>query len=71
MDLGIPSDITFYKLLTDWGGLIGAVAALIAAIIAYIAICAQIKEAREENREHRHSRTCTGIASPTNPGASR
>ena len=53
MDLGIPSDITFYKLLTDWGGLIGAVAALIAAIIAYIAICAQIKEAREENREHR------------------
>ena len=53
MDLGIPSDITFYKLLTDWGGLIGAVAALIAAIIASIAIRAQIKEAREENREHR------------------
>jgi hypothetical protein len=53
MDLGIPNDITFYKFLTDWGGLIGAVAALIAAIFAYIGICAQIKEAREENRENR------------------
>ena len=53
MDLGIPNDITVYKLLTDWGGLIGALAALIAAIIAYYGIHRQIKEAREENREHR------------------
>ena len=31
----VPTDRNLYKLLTDWGGLIGAVFALIAGVLAY------------------------------------
>jgi len=34
--IGWPADFTWYKLLTDWGSLIGGVFALIAGVIAYI-----------------------------------
>lgn len=37
MHLGLPLDLTWYRLLTDWGGLIGGVSALIAGIAAYLA----------------------------------
>ncbi|MGH7839097.1 MAG: hypothetical protein ACREQC_14895, partial [Candidatus Binataceae bacterium] len=33
--MGLPPDLSLYKLLTDWGSLIGGVFALIAGIIAY------------------------------------
>jgi hypothetical protein len=36
MNLGLPLDLTWYKLLTDWGSLIGGGFALIAGAIAYI-----------------------------------
>lgn len=36
MDLGLPTDLTWYKLLTDWGSLIGGGFALIAGAVAYI-----------------------------------
>lgn len=48
-----PHDLTFYKLLTDWGGLLGALVALLAAATTYLAIRAQIKEAQKEDLEHR------------------
>jgi hypothetical protein len=35
MNFGLPCDLTWYKLLTDWGSLIGGVFALIAGVIAY------------------------------------
>jgi hypothetical protein len=37
MNLGLPLDLTWYKLLTDFGSLIGGIFALIAGIIAYLA----------------------------------
>jgi hypothetical protein len=36
MDLGLPTDLTWYKLLTDLGSLIGGGFALIAGAVAYI-----------------------------------
>ena len=41
MNLGLPLDLTWYKLLTDWGSLIGGCFALIAGFIAYRASCIQ------------------------------
>ena len=35
MTLGLPLDLTWYKLLTDWGSLIGGGFAFIAGVIAY------------------------------------
>lgn len=35
MNLGLPLDLTWYKLLTDWGSLIGGGFALIAGIVGY------------------------------------
>ena len=49
----LPKDVTLYKVLTDFGAIIGAIVTLIAAITAYVAIRAQIGEARKEDREHR------------------
>jgi hypothetical protein len=37
VDMGWPADLTWYKLLTDWGSIIGGVFALIAGGTAYIA----------------------------------
>jgi hypothetical protein len=37
LDMGWPPDLTWYKLLTDWGGVIGGVFALIAGGAAYLA----------------------------------
>jgi hypothetical protein len=34
VDIGWPANLTFYKLLTDWGSLIGGVFALTAGVIA-------------------------------------
>jgi hypothetical protein len=36
MSLGLPLDLTWYKLLTDWGSLIGGIFALIAGAALYI-----------------------------------
>jgi hypothetical protein len=51
MTLGIPPDITFYKLITDWGSLIGSlitgILALVAAAIAYRAALRQVKATGE------------------------
>jgi len=35
--MGWPADLTWYKLLTDWGSFIGGGAALIAGVLAFIA----------------------------------
>jgi hypothetical protein len=45
--MGWPSDLTVYKLLTDWGSLIGGVFALIAGAVAYFAGTMQAKATRE------------------------
>ncbi len=37
MQLGLPCDLTWYKLLTDWGSLLGGGLALIAGLAAYLA----------------------------------
>jgi hypothetical protein len=44
--MGWPADFTWYKLLTDWGSLIGGVFALIAGGTAYIAGCVQARATR-------------------------
>jgi hypothetical protein len=36
VDAGRPADLTWYKLLTDWGSLIGGVFALIAGVALYV-----------------------------------
>jgi len=43
MQIGLPTDLSWYKLLTDWGSLIGGVFALIAGAAAYFAGKAQAK----------------------------
>lgn len=45
--MGWPADLTIYKLLTDWGGLIGGGVALIAGLIAYGASLAQVKATKD------------------------
>ena len=47
MNLGLPLDLTWYKLLTDWGSLIGGGFALIAGIVAYLAGRAQATATRQ------------------------
>jgi hypothetical protein len=47
MNIGIPPDLSWYKLLTDWGSLIGGVTALIAGITAYSAGCRQAAATRQ------------------------
>lgn len=37
LQFGFPPDLTWYKLLTDWGSLIGGALALVAGLIAYLA----------------------------------
>src|SRR5271156_5933407 len=44
MDIWWPADASLYKLLTDWGGFLGAIIALIAAIFAFVAIRLQTQE---------------------------
>ena len=47
MHFGFPTDLTWYKLLTDWGSLIGGVFALIAGSTAYIAGRVQARATRQ------------------------
>jgi len=47
MTMGWPANLTVYKLLTDWGSLIGGVFALIAGAVAYIAGYMQARATRE------------------------
>jgi hypothetical protein len=54
--LGMPTDLTVYKLLTDWGSFIGGILALIAGGVAYIgarrAAAMQVEADRQkEDRE--------------------
>jgi multidrug efflux pump subunit AcrA (membrane-fusion protein) len=43
LDMGWPADLTWYRLLTDWGGVIGGGFALIAGVAAYLAGRAQAR----------------------------
>lgn len=58
MIIGWPADLTWYKLLTDWGSFIGGGVALIAGVIAYAgarqAAAKQIKAmaSRDQLRAH-------------------
>lgn len=47
MDAGWPAELTWFKLLTDWGGVIGGGFALIAGGAAYIAGCVQARATRQ------------------------
>jgi hypothetical protein len=47
MDFGMPEDLTWYRLLTDWGSLIGGVFALLAGAAAYIAGRVQASATRQ------------------------
>lgn len=55
MQIGISPDLTLYKLLTDWGGIIGGGLALVAGLLAYKAGMASVRETRQENAEEAHS----------------
>ena len=55
MDLGIPLDLTFYKLLNDQGSILAGILALFAGLAAYYAGRQQAKAVREQNRELRQS----------------
>ena len=48
MSIGWPADLTWYKLLTDWGSLIGGIFALIAAGLLYYISRRQFNLARAE-----------------------
>jgi hypothetical protein len=45
--LGLPCDLTWYKLLTDWGSLIAGLLALVAGGLAYVAGLMQAKATRQ------------------------
>ena len=47
MELGLPHDLTLYRILTDWGSLIGGGFALMAGFIAYGAGRTQAKATRQ------------------------
>jgi hypothetical protein len=47
LSLGWPPDLSWYKLLTDWGSLIGGLLALGAGIAAYVAGTKQARATRE------------------------
>jgi hypothetical protein len=51
MTLGIPQDITCYKLLTDLGSVIAGFLALVAAVTAYLAGVLQAKATREAAKQ--------------------
>jgi hypothetical protein len=55
MDLGIPLDLTFYRLLRDQGSILAGVLALFAGVGAYYAGRRQAKAVREQNRELRQN----------------
>lgn len=46
MDIGLPPGLTWYKLLMDWGSIIGGVFALIAGAFAYWAGIIQARATR-------------------------
>jgi hypothetical protein len=47
LQFGFPPDLTWYKLLTDWGSLIGGGMALVAGLIAYLAGRSQATATRQ------------------------
>jgi hypothetical protein len=47
MDVGLPLDLTWYKVLRDWGSLIGGGFAIIAGVVAYWAGVIQANATRE------------------------
>jgi hypothetical protein len=47
VNIGWPADLTYYKLLTDWGGLIGGCSALIAGAALYVIGRIQVNATRE------------------------
>lgn len=47
MDIGLPEKLTVYRLLTDWGSVIGGLFALLAGGAAYIAGCLQARATRQ------------------------
>jgi hypothetical protein len=50
MQLGLPPDLTWYKLLTDWGSLFGSGVALVAGILTYLAAVRQVRLAEREHK---------------------
>ena len=51
LSIGWPTDLTLYKLLTDWGSIIGGVFALIAGAAAYMAGVKQARATRQAAEE--------------------
>jgi len=51
LSIGWPADLTLYKLLTDWGSIIGGVFALIAGAAAYVAGVKQARATRQAAEE--------------------
>jgi hypothetical protein len=47
MEMGLPFDLTWYKLLTDWGSVVGGLIALIAGGLAYKAGIIQAKATQQ------------------------
>jgi hypothetical protein len=46
MEFGLPPDLTWYKMLTDWGSFVGGLFALIAGAVAYLAGWLQARATR-------------------------
>ena len=47
MIIGWPADLTWYKLLTDWGSIIGGVFALLAGAALYVIGRMQVRATRD------------------------
>jgi hypothetical protein len=56
MNVGLPLDLTWYKLLTDWGSLIAGSLGFTAAIVAVLlAVANERRKAKHELRSLRHA----------------
>ena len=58
MDLGMPSDLTFYKLLKEQGSVLAGILALLAGLAAYCAGRRQAKAVEAQNRGLKQSERC-------------
>jgi hypothetical protein len=61
MPLGWPQDASWYKLLADWGSLIGAAVAVLAACAAYAAIRRQTRATQREFDAQRAAQQATKV----------
>ncbi len=62
MPLGLPGDLSFYKLLTDWGSFLAGLLALLAGLLAYCAGRKQADATREATNQQLKAQACARAA---------